>query len=61
MVGAFHQPKLVYMNMWYLSHSVRDTILDLVRLLSMVLLKTREYYNWLKDNTDRIKALDRDT
>lgn len=49
MVGAFHQPKLVYMNMSVLkSLSKRLFNSGLVRLLSMVLLKTRNITTGLR-------------
>lgn len=61
MVGAFHQPKLVYMNMSVLkSLSKRLFNSGFGEIIKHGLIKDREYYNWLKDNADRIKALDSD-
>ena len=61
MVGAFHQPKLVYMNMSVLkSLSKRLFNSGFGEIIKHGLIKDREYYNWLKDNADRIKALDAD-
>lgn len=59
MVGAFHQPKLVYMNMSVLkSLSKRLFNSGFGEIIKHGLIKDKEYYNWLKDNADRIKALD---
>ena len=61
MVGAFYQPKLVYMNMSVLkSLSKRLFNSGFGEIIKHGLIKDREYYNWLKDNADRIKALDAD-
>ena len=61
MVGAFHQPKLVYMNMSVLkSLSKRLFNSGFGEIIKHGLIKDKEYYNWLKDNADRIKALDSD-
>ena len=61
MVGAFHQPKLVYMNMSVLkSLSKRLFNSGFGEIIKHGLIKDKEYYNWLKDNADRIKALDPD-
>ena len=61
MVGAFYQPKLVYMNMSVLkSLSKRLFNSGFGEIIKHGLIKDKEYYNWLKDNADRIKALDSD-
>lgn len=59
MVGAFHQPRLVYMNI-----SVLDTLSDRLfnsgfgEIIKHGFIKDSEYYNWLVDNADRIKTRD---
>ena len=61
MVGAFCMPKLVYMNMSVLkSLSKRLFNSGFGEIIKHGLIKDKEYYNWLKDNADRIKALDPD-
>ena len=61
MVGAFHQPKLVYMNMSVLkSLSKRLFNSGFGEIIKHGLIKDKEYYNWLKDNAESIKALDTD-
>ena len=54
-------PKLVYMNMSVLkSLSKRLFNSGFGEIIKHGLIKDKEYYNWLKDNADRIKALDPD-
>ena len=61
MVGAFHQPKLVYMNMSVLkSLSKRLFNSGFGEIIKHGLIKDKEYYNWLKENAESIKALDTD-
>jgi len=58
MVGAFHQPKLVYMNT-----SVLKTLDQRLfnsgfgEILKHGLIKDMNYFQWLKDNTSKIMAL----
>lgn len=62
MVGAFHQPKLVYMNIATLnSLSKRLFNSGLGEIIKHGLIKDAPYYQWLKAHTDEINALDPDT
>ncbi|MGN0318802.1 MAG: 3-dehydroquinate synthase [Lachnospira sp.] len=61
MVGAFHQPKLVYMNLSVLkSLSRRLFNSGFGEIIKHGLIKDSSYYNWLKDNVASIKSLDPD-
>lgn len=61
MVGAFHMPKLVYMNLSVLkSLSQRLFNSGFGEIIKHGLIKDENYYNWLKDNVDDIKKLDMD-
>ena len=61
MVGAFHMPRLVYMNMSCLSSlSKRQFNSGFGEILKHGLIKDREYYTWLKDNYKKITSLDLD-
>lgn len=57
MVGAFHQPKLVYMNTSTLK-SLSDRLFNsgFGEILKHGLIKDYSYFTWLKDNVDRINA-----
>ncbi len=61
MVGAFHQPKLVYMNT-----SVLKTLNKRLfnsgfgEILKHGLIKDMDYFQWLDDNSAAINALDND-
>ncbi|MDO5402860.1 MAG: 3-dehydroquinate synthase [Eubacteriales bacterium] len=62
MVGAFYQPKLVYMNISVLnSLSKRLFNSGFGELIKHGLIKDREFFNWLKTNVKEIKALNQDT
>jgi 3-dehydroquinate synthase len=51
MVGAFHQPKLVYMNLsTLLSLPDREFYSGMGEIIKHGLIKDFAYYNWLKDN-----------
>jgi 3-dehydroquinate synthase len=55
MVGAFHQPKLVYMNLsTLLSLPEREYYSGMGEIIKHGLIKDAAYYNWLKDNYDGI-------
>lgn len=55
MVGAFHQPKLVYMNLsTLLSLSEREYFSGMGEIIKHGLIKNRAYYDWLKDNYEGI-------
>ncbi|MDF2943566.1 MAG: hypothetical protein K0S01_2424 [Herbinix sp.] len=56
MVGAFHQPKLVYMNLATLfSLPDREYYSGFGELIKHGLIKDTTYYKWLKDHTEEIK------
>lgn len=62
MVGAFHMPKLVYMNISTLnSLSTRLFNSGLGEIIKHGLIKDNEYYNWLKSNVDKIIAKEYET
>jgi len=51
MVGAFHQPKLVYMNLnTLLSLPEREYFSGMGEIIKHGLIKNAPYYSWLKDN-----------
>ncbi|MDD6572384.1 MAG: 3-dehydroquinate synthase [Thermoflexaceae bacterium] len=59
MVGAFHMPKLVYMNTGTLkSLSQRLFNSGLGEIIKHGLIKDLQYYQWLKENSDKIMSLD---
>jgi 3-dehydroquinate synthase len=59
MVGAFHMPKLVYMNLNVLnSLSERQFISGMGEIVKHGLIKDKEYYNWIKENREDIFARD---
>lgn len=61
MVGAFHQPRLVYMNLSVLgSLSERLFNSGFGEIIKHGFIKDKEYYTWLKDNSEFIKAHDYD-
>lgn len=57
MVGAFHQPQLVYMNLSTLN-TLKDTefFSGMGEIIKHGLIKDVGYYSWLKANTEKIKA-----
>ena len=59
MVGAFHQPRLVYMNTSTLS-SLNTRLFNsgFGEILKHGLIKDPSYFQWLKDNIEKIAALD---
>lgn len=59
MVGAFYQPKLVYMNMSvHKSLDKRQFNSGFGEIIKHGLIKDAGYYRWLRDNVDAIKQLD---
>lgn len=61
MVGAFHQPKLVYMNMSTLkSLDKRQFNSGFGEIIKHGFIKNKEYYEWLMENASSIKSLDMD-
>jgi len=62
MVGAFHQPKLVYINLDTLkSLSSRLFNSGFGEIIKHGFIKDKAYYNWLRENVDDIKKLDMKT
>ena len=62
MIGAFHQPKLVYMNLSTLKTlPVKEFNAGMSEIIKHGLIKDEDYYNWLTNNQGAIKALDIDT
>lgn len=59
MVGAFHQPRLVYMNTSTLS-SLNTRLFNsgFGEILKHGLIKDASYFQWLKDNIEKIATLD---
>ena len=59
MVGAFHQPKLVYMNMSTLqSLDVRLFNSGFGEILKHGLIKDKAYFTWLSENYEKIEKLE---
>ncbi len=62
MVGAFHQPKLVYNNVSTLKTlTERQYLSGLGEIIKHGLIKRRDYYDWLKENRTGILAGDAQT
>lgn len=62
MIGAFHQPKLVYMNLSTLSTlPEREFCSGMSEIIKHGLIKDSCYYNWLKEHKDEIRTLDYET
>ena len=56
MVGAFHQPKLVYINTTTLkSLPEREYFSGMGEVIKHGLIKDADYYEWIKENIDAIK------
>lgn len=62
MVGAFHQPKLVYINTETL-HSLpeREYFSGMGEVIKHGLIKDQAYYQWIKDHISEIKNRDHNT
>lgn len=59
MVGAFHQPKLVYMNLsTLLTLKDREFYSGMGEIIKHGLIKDASYYHWLKENHVSIKVKD---
>lgn len=57
MVGAFHMPKLVYMNLGTLSSlSERQFSTGMAEIIKHGLIQDREYFEWLTTHYDSIMA-----
>lgn len=61
MVGAFYQPKLVYMNLSLLQTLSKDQFASgMAEIIKHGLIKDNDYYLWLRENSTRIMQLDAD-
>lgn len=62
MVGAFHQPKLVYININTLrTLNEREYLSGMGEIIKHGLIKDAAYYQWLKEHHDAIVGLDSET
>jgi len=62
MIGAFHQPKLVYMNLSTLKTlPKREFNSGMSEIIKHGLIKDAGYYMWLRENRDKILSLDYET
>ncbi len=62
MVGAFHQPKLVYINTAVLkSLPEREYFSGMGEVIKHGLIKDFEYYQWIEENIEKIKARNDET
>lgn len=62
MVGAFYQPKLVYMNTSTLKTlSKKEYLSGMGEVIKHGLIKDKSFYQWLKENVEKIKNLDDET
>lgn len=61
MVGAFYQPKLVYMNLSLLKTLPNEQFISgMGEILKHGLIKSAEYFKWLKEYADSIQKLQPD-
>ena len=59
MIGAFHQPKLVYMNLSTLNTlPAREFNAGMSEIIKHGLIKDADYYSWLSTNIKSIRSLD---
>lgn len=59
MVGAFHQPSCVYMNLrTLLTLDDKQFYSGFGEIIKHGLIKNKSYYNWLKDNSEKLVARD---
>lgn len=62
MVGAFHMPRLVYMNLSVLNSLNEEQFsCGMGEILKHGLIKNNEYFEWCMENADRILARDYET
>lgn len=62
MVGAFHMPKLVYINVSTLNSLSDDQFTSgMGEIIKHGLIKDKDYFNWLIDNRESISAKDPET
>lgn len=59
MVGAFHQPALVYMNLSTLNTlAQRELSAGMAEVIKHGLIKDKDYYKWIKQHTNLIMQCD---
>lgn len=59
MVGAFHQPKAVYMNLsTLLTLNDREFVSGLGEIIKHGLIKDADYYQWINENKELIQTKD---
>ena len=62
MVGAFHMPRLVYMNLSVLNTLTPEQFsCGMGEILKHGLIKNREYFSWCMEHADKIQARDYET
>ncbi len=62
MVGAFHMPKLVYTNVSVLATLPPEQFsAGMGEVIKHGLIRDRDYYDWIGENREKIKAMDPDT
>lgn len=58
MIGAFYQPKLVYMNLRVLESLPKEQLISgFGEILKHGLIKNNAYFNWMSENYDAILSL----
>ncbi len=61
MVGAFYQPKLVYMNLSVLNSLPKEQLISgFGEILKHGLIKNNDYFNWMNEHYDAILQLEYD-
>lgn len=61
MVGAFHMPKLVYMNLSVIKTlSKRQFASGMGEIIKHGIIKNTDYFKWLNDNSEALNNLDMD-
>ncbi|MCR5271706.1 MAG: 3-dehydroquinate synthase [Lachnospiraceae bacterium] len=62
MVGAFYMPRLVYINLEVIKTLPYEQLTSgMGEVIKHGLIKDNEYYAWLKENSNQVKALDYDS
>lgn len=61
-LGAFHQPKLVYINVSTLKTlPKREFVSGMGEVVKHGIIYDKEFFEYLKENSDKVKSLDSDT
>lgn len=62
MIGAFHQPRLVYINVNTLKTLPREQFISgMGEVIKHGVIKDRAFFDYIKNNADKIKTLDTET